>query len=138
MHSQWELYEVPTTKRNPQLVTFHQSWIYKVDKRHSGKAGQLTLPCGTENIHSLVAGAVKMNFSLNANMSALCSESHTQTHTHTKKHTHTHTQTKANTQVQIHTETNTHNQTHKHKHTQTKNTCTHPLTYIQTQTYTNT
>ena len=30
----------------PPLVPFHQSWIYMVGKRHSGKANQSTLASG--------------------------------------------------------------------------------------------
>ena len=36
----------PQPTWSPPLVPFHQSWIYMVGKRHSGKADQLTLASG--------------------------------------------------------------------------------------------
>ena len=33
----------PTAKLEPSLAPFHQSWIYMVGKKHSGKADQSTL-----------------------------------------------------------------------------------------------
>ena len=36
----------PLSNWSHPLVPFHQSWIYMVDKKHSGKADQLTLASG--------------------------------------------------------------------------------------------
>ena len=36
----------PLLNWSPQLVPFHQSWIYMVGRKHSGKADQLTLNSG--------------------------------------------------------------------------------------------
>ena len=45
----------PQPNWSPSMMTFHQSWIYMVGKKHSGKANQLTLAIsGSEH-----AGAIK-------------------------------------------------------------------------------
>ena len=36
----------PHSQRSPPLAPFHQSWIYMVDKKPSGKADQSTLASG--------------------------------------------------------------------------------------------
>ena len=51
----------PTCNWSPPLAPFHQSWIYIIGKKHSGKAYQLTLASGG---------------SLCVNMSGFCSDSH--------------------------------------------------------------
>ena len=62
------------------LVPFHQSWIYMVGRKHSGKADQSTLASGGSEHAWLFSVAIswgnKMTFSLSANMSGFCSDSH--------------------------------------------------------------
>ena len=65
---------------SPPLVPFCQSWIYMVSKNHSVKADQSTLASGGSEHVKLFSVAIswgnKMNFSLYANMSVFCSDSH--------------------------------------------------------------
>ena len=77
---QWEPYQVPTAKSEPfisatsPVVDFH-GW-----KKHFGKADQLTVTGGGSEYAQLFSVAIswgnKMNFSLYANMSSFCSDSH--------------------------------------------------------------
>ena len=70
----------PQPSWSPPLAPFHQSWIYMVGKRHSGKADQSTLASGGSEHAQLFSVAIswgnKMDFSLCANMSGFCSDSH--------------------------------------------------------------
>ena len=52
MHWQWEPYQALTTKLDPSFGAFHQSWIYMVGKKHSGKADQSALASEAVNMHS--------------------------------------------------------------------------------------
>ena len=67
----------PQPTWNPPLASFHQSWIYMVGKKHSGKADQSTLASGdSEHAYVAISWGIKINFSLSANMSGFCSDSH--------------------------------------------------------------
>ena len=43
---QWEPYQVPTVKLKPSIDTISPVVVYMVEKKHSGKADQLTLASG--------------------------------------------------------------------------------------------
>ena len=48
----------PLPNWNPPLARFHQSWIYMVSKKYSGKADQLTLASGGSEYAELFSVAI--------------------------------------------------------------------------------
>ena len=68
----------------PHYQPFHQSWNYMVRRKHSGKAGQLTLASGgSEHAQLSISWDNIMNFSLYVNMhiAGFCSDSYIYIHT---------------------------------------------------------
>ena len=89
------LIRFPLPHWSPLLVPFHQSWIYMVGKKHSGKQTSQHQPVEAVNMSiQLFSVAIswgnKMNFSLYANMAGFCSNDHIllQFYMRTLKHIH--------------------------------------------------